>query len=122
VKHIKLILLVASILALAGCGNDDYDGGESGGGDYETYWGVIETISAKGYNPEMTQKPEAPAPRGDQEECPGAIALILLVLYYSWDRLSINQPLPLTPFLSKPVPKGHHYGCQIPHFSIVDIN
>ena len=60
-KYIGLVLLMTLAMVLVGCEDNGYDDGdESGGGDYETYWGIIETISAKGYIPEMTQKPEAP--------------------------------------------------------------
>ena len=94
-KHV--ILLIALTLALAGCGNDGHDGGEPGGDDYETYWGIIETISAKGYIPEMTQKPEAPAPRGDQEDYPGVMIMTLFILSYHLVRhFRVSFPFRLT--------------------------
>lgn len=89
-KHIKLILLMVLVLTLTGCDDDFFDGGGNGGksagGDYNAYWNTIETIAVDGYL-EMTQKPELPAPRGDQEDCP-MVALLLMLLggLYSWGR------------------------------------
>ena len=77
----RWLLLGALLFSLTGCGDDDYNGGggRSGGGNYGTYWGVLEVFSTEGYVPEMTQKPEAPAPGSDQKGCP-SIAVLLLVL------------------------------------------
>jgi hypothetical protein len=44
----RLLILLALCLSLSGCADDDNTPTDSGG-DYDTYWGVIETISAEGY-------------------------------------------------------------------------
>ena len=76
----RYVMLLILILALAGCGGDDYNGGEPG--DYEAYWDVTEALS-KGHIPtEMTQRPEAPAPPSDQKDCPSIMALLLLIVAY----------------------------------------
>ena len=98
-RYASLTLLLALLLALSGCDGDFFDGGHSGGGnggsagDYGAYWGTIETISADGYVPEMTQKPESPAPQSDQNNCPTAMILLLLLgSLWGWQRRT--QPFP----------------------------
>ena len=80
----RWLLLGALLFSLTGCpSGDDYNsgGGEpGGGGDYSTYWGVTEVFSTEGYFPEMTQKPESPAPQPDQKGCPSIAFLLLLLL------------------------------------------
>ena len=79
-RRVLLTVFVALILTLTGCDDDHNGGGDrSGGGDYGTYYGVLEVFSTEGYIPEMTQKPEAPAPRSDQEDCPGLLMLLMLL-------------------------------------------
>lgn len=81
-RYIKLALLITLAMTLTGCWDDGYhDGDGSGsGGNYDTYWDIVEVVSVEGDVTNMTQKPEAPAPAGDQEECPGVMILVLFIL------------------------------------------
>lgn len=80
-RTVLIAIFVALTLTLTGCVDDDYNGGGgSGGGDYDTYWGIVETISVDGDVTNMTQKPESPAPRSDQEDCPYVMVLLILTV------------------------------------------
>lgn len=78
-------ILILVLLLLTGCDDEFFDGGNgdggpanSGGDSYDAYWNTIETLSAKGYVPEMTQRPESPAP---QKECPSVVIPLLTYVF-----------------------------------------
>ena len=87
-RYVKLALLLTLTLVLVGCGGEFFDdgdgtndGGADTGGDYDAYWDTIETFSAEGYIPEMTQNHQRPS----------WISPTLMVLLWGWAKTSLTR-------------------------------